>query len=84
MIPLTIYYLPLLRIRIHIGSAFDGFLDPDPHCECGSGSRSVKSAQKRRKTMSEDQTKNENKYFLYCIVFLLCPWAYMSSVITFT
>jgi hypothetical protein len=26
----------VFRIRICIGSAFDGLLDPDPHCECGS------------------------------------------------
>jgi hypothetical protein len=42
------------------GSAFDGLLkpEPDPHCECGSGSRRRKiSPKKRRKIKSDDQNK---------------------------
>jgi hypothetical protein len=37
------------------------FLDPDPHYECGSGSRREKiSPKNRRKIKSEDQKKYEN------------------------
>jgi hypothetical protein len=31
------------------GSALDGLLDPDPHCEYGSGSRREKISQKKKK-----------------------------------
>jgi hypothetical protein len=44
--------------RIRIGSAFDGLLDPDPHCECGSGSRRVKSDQKEEEKLSLKTRKN--------------------------
>jgi hypothetical protein len=33
--------------RIRIGSAFDGLLDLDPHCECGSESRRGKVSPKK-------------------------------------
>jgi hypothetical protein len=40
------------------GYAIDGILDPDTHCECGSGARRVKSAQKIR--ITSDSKKYEN------------------------
>jgi hypothetical protein len=35
-----------------MGSAIDELLDPDPHSECGSGTRRVKSAQKKEEKLS--------------------------------
>jgi hypothetical protein len=35
-------------IRIHIGSAFDGYLDPDLHSECGSRSMRPKGKTQRK------------------------------------
>jgi hypothetical protein len=32
-----------------IGSVFDGLLDKNPHCECGSGSRRGKISSKKKK-----------------------------------
>jgi hypothetical protein len=57
----TLGFLTLkLVFRIRVGSAFNGFLDPDPNCKCGSGSRRGKIAQKKRKIKSENQKKFKN------------------------
>jgi hypothetical protein len=40
------------------GAAFDGLLDPDPHCECGSGSRRGKISPEKEEKLSLKTRKN--------------------------
>jgi hypothetical protein len=57
ILPLRVCFSTVFRIRIRIGSSFDGFLDPDPFANADLDPEGGKSAKKRRKSTSEDQKK---------------------------
>jgi hypothetical protein len=59
------------RIWIRIGSAFDGLLDPGPHYECGSGSRSKrgKISLEKEEKISLKIRKNCKISIFYAIIF---------------
>jgi hypothetical protein len=51
------------------GSALDGLLDLDPHCECGYGSIRGKISPKYREKLRQKTRKNMKISIFYAVIF---------------